>query len=379
MTSRTTIHNTRYGDVTLITFTNASGASVTLSSAGASIARVCVPDRDGRLADVITGCDSVEESVYDGPNAGKIPGRYANRIARGRFTLDGKEYTLAVNNGPNALHGGPEGFAHKIWTVDEVGDNYVRFGLLSPDGDEGYPGKLRVEATYTWTDDNRLTLRISATTDAPTVINLTNHAYWNLDGHDAGCVLDHTLRLYASRYLPTDPTLIPTGELCPVEGTPMDFTIAKPLGRDIKADFPALVYGKGYDARCAGLYGQLALGRSARQGRPSLQRLRCRRHRMSGLSRRPQPARIPRCHTASRRHIQPLHHLCLLYKITHNTTGAGMSPRPAGASCYILSGKRGSNPRPSAWEADALPTELLPHLLRKVMSFLRIMQILFSM
>lgn len=247
MTSRTTIHNTRYGDVTLITFTNASGASVTLSSAGASIARVCVPDRDGRLADVITGCDSVEESVYDGPNAGKIPGRYANRIARGHFTLDGKEYTLAVNNGPNALHGGPEGFAHKIWTVDEVGDNYVRFGLLSPDGDEGYPGELRVEATYTWTDDNRLTLRISATTDAPTVINLTNHAYWNLDGHDAGCVLDHTLHLYASRYLPTDPTLIPTGELCPVEGTPMDFTIAKPLGRDIKADFPALVYGKGYD------------------------------------------------------------------------------------------------------------------------------------
>ncbi len=242
-----TTHSTKYGDVTLITFTNPSGAYVTLSSAGASIAKVGVPDRQGRIADVITGYGKVEDSVYDGPNAGKIPGRYANRIAGGRFTLDGKEYTLAINNGPNALHGGPEGFAHKIWAVDEVGDNYVRFGLFSLDGDEGYPGNLHVEAKYTWSDDNRLTLEITASTDAPTVINLTNHAYWNLDGHDAGTVLDHTLRLFASRYLPTDSTLIPTGELVQVAGTPMDFTEPKALGRDIKADFPALTYGKGYD------------------------------------------------------------------------------------------------------------------------------------
>lgn len=240
-------HNTRYGEVTYITFTNPSGACVTLSSAGASIVQVTVPDREGQMADVVTGYDNVEDSVYDGPNAGKIPGRFANRIAGGHFTLDGKEYSLAINNGPNALHGGPEGFAHKIWSVEEVGDNYVRFGLYSPDGDEGYPGNLQVEATYTWNDDNRLTLEITASTDAPTVINLTNHAYWNLDGHDAGSVLDHVMQLFASRYLPTDSTLIPTGQLLEVTGTPMDFTVPKNLGRDINENFPALVYGKGYD------------------------------------------------------------------------------------------------------------------------------------
>lgn len=240
-------YKTKYGEVTLVTFTNPTGAYATLSSAGASIARVGVPDRTGQIADVVTGYDDAEVSIYEGPNAGKIPGRFANRIAAGKFRLDGHEYTVPVNNGPNSLHGGPEGFSRKIWTVDEIGENFVRFGLVSPDGDAGYPGTLRVQATYTWTDDNRLSLDMQATTDAPTVINLTNHAYWNLDSHDAGSVLEHTLRLAASRYLPTDPTLIPTGELVAVAGTPMDFSTEKPLGRDIKADFAALNYGKGYD------------------------------------------------------------------------------------------------------------------------------------
>lgn len=240
-------YSTRYGDITCITLTNTWGACVTLSSAGASIVKVSVPDREGRMADVVTGYDNAEDSVHDGPNAGKIPGRYANRIAGGHFTLDEKEYSLPINNGPNSLHGGPEGFANKIWSVEEVGDKYVRFGLYSPDGDQGYPGNLQVEATYTWTDDNRLTLEMTASTDAPTVVNLTNHAYWNLNGHDAGSALNHILQLFASRYLPTDHTLIPTGQLLPVTGTPMDFTAPKTLGRDINENFPALVYGNGYD------------------------------------------------------------------------------------------------------------------------------------
>ncbi|MDE5927325.1 MAG: galactose mutarotase, partial [Duncaniella sp.] len=169
------------------------------------------------------------------------------RIARGHFTLEGKEYTLAINNGPNALHGGPEGFMNQIWDARTVGDNSVVMVYCAEDGEEGYPGNLIVTAEYTWSDANELTLRLGATTDAPTVINLTNHAYFNLDGENAGSVLDHELRLNASRWLPTDETQIPTGELAPVAGTPMDFTELKPIGKDIKADFEALRIGKGYD------------------------------------------------------------------------------------------------------------------------------------
>lgn len=238
-------HPSSKGDITLVKIVNASGASVTLSSLGAGIVSVVVPDAAGRMTDVALGYADPADYLYDGPCAGKIPGRYANRIARGRFTIDDKEYTLAVNNGPNALHGGPEGFQNQIWTVAETSADTVVFTLHSPDGDEGYPGNLDVEARYHWDDSDTLTLTLRATTDAATVINLTNHCYWNLDGE--GPVLDHELTLGSSAYLPTDSTLIPTGEIAPVAATPMDFTTAKPLGRDIKADFPALNYGKGYD------------------------------------------------------------------------------------------------------------------------------------
>ncbi len=186
--------------------------------------------------------------MADGPCAGKVPGRYANRIARGRFAIDGHEYTLAINNGPNALHGGPTGFQNRIWTLVEADDRRAVMEYVSADGEEGYPGTLTARATYTWSDDCELRLELSATVEGkPTVVNLTNHAYFNLAGHDAGTVLDHTLRLAASRWLPTDDTLTPTGEIAPVAGTPMDFTEPKALGRDIRADFPALTYGKGYD------------------------------------------------------------------------------------------------------------------------------------
>lgn len=235
------------GDITLITLTNASGAKVTLSSLGAGIVEVSVPDASGKLDDVALGYADAADYFYDGPCAGKVPGRYANRIARGHLRVDGRDYQLAVNNGPNALHGGPEGFQNRIWNVEVTPDDKVVFSYTADDGEENYPGKLTATATYTWSDDCRLTLRLEATADAPTVVNLTNHCYWNLNGHNAGSVLAHTLWIGASRYLPTDDTLIPTGEMAPVAGTPMDFTEAKQLGRDIKADFPALIYGKGYD------------------------------------------------------------------------------------------------------------------------------------
>lgn len=234
------------GDITLFTLTNASGAKVTLSSLGAGIVSVVVPDSNGHMDDIVLGYANAADYFYDGPCAGKVPGRYANRIAKGHFTIDGKEYTLAINNGPNALHGGPEGFQNRIWDATVEG-NTVTFSRTSPDGEEGYPGTMEVKATYTWSDDNKLTLHITATTDAKTVVNLTNHAYWNLEGHNAGSALDHTMWLGCSKYLPTDDTLIPSGEMAPVAGTPMDFTTPKRVGEEIRADFPALNYGKGYD------------------------------------------------------------------------------------------------------------------------------------
>ncbi len=235
------------GEITLCTITNLSGASVTLSSLGAGITAVNVPDRHGKMADVVLGYNNPASWIADGPCAGKVPGRFANRIALGHFSIDGKEYTLAINNGPNALHGGPTGFQNRIWNVETVGDNTVKFTYLSADGEEGYPGNLTVVATYTWSEDNELTLTLEAVTDAPTVVNLTNHAYFNLAGEESGSVLDHKLCMKASRWLPTDTTQIPTGEIAPVAGTPMDFTSPKEIGKDIHADFEALKIGKGYD------------------------------------------------------------------------------------------------------------------------------------
>ncbi|MCM1037375.1 MAG: galactose mutarotase [Bacteroides sp.] len=241
-------YDTAAGRITHIRLVNASGASATLSTLGAGIVGIEVPDAAGRMADVVLGYADPAAWMADGPCAGKVPGRYANRIARGRFAIDGHEYTLAINNGPNALHGGPTGFQNRIWTLVEADDRRAVMEYVSADGEEGYPGTLTARATYTWSDDCELRLELSATVEGkPTVVNLTNHAYFNLAGHDAGSVLDHTLRLAASRWLPTDDTLIPTGEIAPVAGTPMDFTEPKALGRDIRADFPALTYGKGYD------------------------------------------------------------------------------------------------------------------------------------
>lgn len=234
------------GDITLYTLTNASGANVTLSSLGAGIVSIIVPDKDGHLDDVVLGYKDPADFIYDGPCSGKVPGRFANRIALGHFSLDGKQYNLRINNGPNALHGGPEGFQNQIWDSTAEGDT-VTFTYHAKDGEEGYPGNMDVKAIYTWNDANELSLRLTATTDKKTVVNLTNHVYFNLDGENSGSVLDHQMKLGASRYLPTDETQIPTGELAPVSGTPMDFTEFKAIGKDINADFEPLKIGKGYD------------------------------------------------------------------------------------------------------------------------------------
>lgn len=240
-------HDTERGEVTTYELINASGASVKLSSLGAGILEIKVPDRDGNLADVVLGYKDVADYFYDGPCAGKVPGRYANRISKGHLDIDGKVYQLNINNGPNHLHGGPENFSNRIWDCEMDGDTVV-FSLESPDGDENYPGNLTARVAYTWSDDNVLKIVLGAVTDAPTVINLTNHTYFNMAGEDKpGTALDQVLQLHCSRYLPTDDTLIPTGEMAPVEGTPMDFTRPKAVGLDIKRDFPALNYGKGYD------------------------------------------------------------------------------------------------------------------------------------
>ncbi|MBP5373845.1 MAG: galactose mutarotase [Bacteroidales bacterium] len=230
--------------IELYTLTNGSGAYVQLSSLGAGIVSIVVPDKDGKAGNVVLGYANAMDYMADGPCAGKIPGRYANRIAKGLFTLDGKQYSLPVNNGPNHLHGGPEGFQNQVWESREQ-DGGVAFMYFSQDGEAGYPGNLKVVALYRWMEDNSLQLTLTAECDAPTVVNLTNHVYFNLDGE--GSVLDHSLKLNASQWLPTDESLIPEGPAADVAGTPMDFVEAKPIGRDIKADFQALHFGKGYD------------------------------------------------------------------------------------------------------------------------------------
>lgn len=243
----TTLESPR-GNVTVVELTNKSGARLRLSSLGAGIVSIEVPDKDGKLRNVTLTYADVANSYYnDGPCMGKTPGRYANRIANGRFTLDGVEYQLAINNGPNHLHGGPTGFQNQIWDTEVMPDGKVRFSLLSPAGHEAYPGNLKVACTYTFGEDNSVTIQYEATTDTPTPINLTNHTYFNLHGVENGSGLLHNLKMAASHWLPTDENLTPTGEIASVKDTPMDFTEMKEVGRDIKADFAALRYGKGYD------------------------------------------------------------------------------------------------------------------------------------
>ncbi|MDR3406113.1 MAG: galactose mutarotase [Chthoniobacter sp.] len=225
---------TRDGEtVDLYTLTNAAGLKAKLTTWGACLVEMDVPDRSGALRDVTLGFDTLDGYLGAHPHFGATTGRYANRIARGRFTLDGVTYQLGLNNGANHLHGGVAGFYHRNWKGEAVkGANAVRFTYTSADGEEGYPGTLRVAITYTLTEKNELRLDYEATTDKPTILNLTNHAYWNLAGAGEGDILGHELRLYASHYTPVDATSIPTGKIESVAGGPMDFTKAKTLAKD---------------------------------------------------------------------------------------------------------------------------------------------------
>jgi aldose 1-epimerase len=221
--------------VDLYTMTNANGLVCKVITYGAAITELHVPDRAGRLGDVVLGFDNLAQYLSDSPCFGAVVGRVANRIAKGRFTVDGRTYTLAINNGPNTLHGGIRGFDKIVWkaqAADGAGGPSVVFTHVSPDGDEGFPGALSVRMTYTLTDGNEVRFDYEATTDRTTPVNLTNHSYFNLAC--TGDVLAQVLELRASRYTPSDAGLIPTGVIADVAGGPLDFTRAKPIGRDLE-------------------------------------------------------------------------------------------------------------------------------------------------
>jgi aldose 1-epimerase len=222
--------------VELYTLTNKNGMSASIATYGATVVNLMVPDRSGKLADVSLGFNSVAKYPTQTAYLGAIVGRYGNRIAKAKFTLEGKTYKLAKNNGVNTLHGGLKGFDKQIWKAEALKGSQpaVRFTLHSPDGQEGYPGNLDVAVTYTLTDKNELAISYLAKTDKPTVVNLTNHTYFNLAGAGKGTVLDHQLKLNASRFTPVNKQLIPTGELKSVEGTPMDFRKSTAIGARIK-------------------------------------------------------------------------------------------------------------------------------------------------
>jgi aldose 1-epimerase len=234
--------------VEIYTLRNANGVEVRAITYGATITSLRVPDRRGTVQDIVLGFNAMEGYLKPPPYFGAIVGRYGNRIGNGRFSLDRQEYKLATNNGPNHLHGGNIGFDKVIWTAEPIkGRNAVVFSRTSRDGEEGYPGNLAVRVTYELTDKNELIVDYHATTDKATPVNLTQHSYFNLAGEGSGDVLNHSMMINADRYTPVDGTLIPTGELASVQGTPFDFRKTTAIGARINQDHPQLKNGQGYD------------------------------------------------------------------------------------------------------------------------------------
>jgi aldose 1-epimerase len=237
--------------VDLYTLTNQKGMEVAITNFGGIIVALKVPDRKGKIDDVVLGYDALDGYLLNKAFFGAIIGRYGNRIAHGKFTLDGKTYTLPKNDGDNTLHGGPEAFNKRLWGAMDVSTSKgqaLELTYRSPDGEEGFPGDLEVKVIYTLSrEQNELTIAYSATTDKDTVVNLTNHSYFNLAGQGNGDILNHQLRILGDRITAVDATLIPTGELRPVKETPFDFTQATAIGARINQDDPQLKLGKGYD------------------------------------------------------------------------------------------------------------------------------------
>ncbi|SFD30118.1 aldose 1-epimerase [Chitinophaga sp. CF118] len=224
------------------------GVQAAITNYGAKIVGLLAPDKQGQLADVELGYDNIAKYVTTKDRYyGGIVGRYGNRIAKGKFKLDGKEYSLAVNNGVNHLHGGKKGFNDVVWDAEQPNDHTLKLHYLSVDGEEGYPGNLHVTLTYELTDSNELKINYEATTDKATIVNLTNHSFFNLHGAGNGDINDHILTLNADRFTPVDSTLIPTGKLEAVKGTPMDFTTPTVIGERVNAEFQQLQFGHGYD------------------------------------------------------------------------------------------------------------------------------------
>jgi aldose 1-epimerase len=235
-------------EVSLFRLTNKNRTELFLTNYGARIVALFLTAADGKQYNVVSGFDSLDgylqsKEVYYGATIG----RYANRIAEGRFQLDGHKYSIPVNNGPNHLHGGPNGFHQKVWQVALLSENRLELYLLSPDGEEGFPGNLETRVIFMLSDSDEVTMQYTATTDKPTVINLTNHAYFNLNGLGSGSIENHVLQLLADAYTPVSKTLIPTGAFAMVAGSPFDFRQPKAIGRDIGQDHQQLKFGGGYD------------------------------------------------------------------------------------------------------------------------------------
>ena len=233
----------------IFTLTNQGGMTARIANYGGRILSLIVPDRHGRPQDVVLGFDRPEDYLRENHQTdfGAAIGRYANRLGNGRITVDGKTYHLPQNNGPHCLHGGPNGWQYQLFDVESSTPNSLVLTLVSPDGDNGFPGEVHVRLAYTLTDDNRLDIRYGAVSNAPTVINMTNHSYFNLNGDGNTSILNHLLTIYADRYTPIDGTFLPIGTIESVAGTPFDFRAPKAVGRDIATDHPQLHNGHGYD------------------------------------------------------------------------------------------------------------------------------------
>lgn len=231
----------------LYTLTNANGLEACITNYGGRVVSLMVPDKNGTLQDVVLGHDSIADYINIDGNFGALIGRYGNRINKGRFSLDGTEYNLPQNNFGHCLHGGEKGFHHSVWDVAQVSDSSITLHLLSPDGYAGFPANVDVDVTYTLSDDNALRIAYKATADKPTILNLTNHSYFNLSGDPSHDILSENLFIAASSFTPIDSSFMTTGEIRPVEGTPFDFRTTKAIGADIESDCLQLANGLGYD------------------------------------------------------------------------------------------------------------------------------------